>query len=100
MAGGNLIRKGTYLYAEINGFSAQRVKLTVSSIMYKGTVLPVRLEVYDHDVLPGLYVPASAFREFSRELGGSASQVLRLQQQAGSNHKPGMSQLQTMFKKN
>src|SRR3546814_11126190 len=38
MAGGNLIRKGTYLYAEINGFSAQRVKLTVSSIMYKGKI--------------------------------------------------------------
>src|SRR3546814_18993225 len=95
MAGGNLIRKGTYLYAEINGFSAQRVKLTVSSIMYKGTVLPVRLEVYDHDGLPGLYVPASAFREFSRELGGSASQGLTLQQQAENNNKLVMSLLRS-----
>lgn len=97
MAGGNLIRKGTYLYAEISGFSAQRVKLTISSIMYKGEVLPVRLEVYDHDGLPGLYVPASAFREFSRELGGSASQGLTLQQQAENNSQLVMSLLQRMF---
>src|SRR3546814_6122472 len=65
--------------------------------MYKGTVLPVRLEVYDHDGLPGLYVPASAFREFSRELGGSASQGLTLQQQAENNNQLVMSLLQRMF---
>jgi len=43
------------------------------------------LEVYDNDGSPGLHVPASAFREFSRELGGNTTQGITLQQQAENN---------------
>jgi conjugative transposon TraM protein len=97
MAGKFLIKKGTYIFAEISGFSGQRVNLTVTSIMNGQHILPVRLEVYDHDGLPGLYVPASAFREFTRDLGGNASQGITLQQAAENNSQLVMSMVQKMF---
>lgn len=97
MAGRFLIKKGTYLFAQINGFSGQRVNMIISSIMQDGHILPIRLEVYDNDGSPGLYVPASAFREFSRELGNNTTQGLTLQQQAENNNQLVMGLLQKMF---
>src|SRR5690606_13155083 len=97
MAGHFLIKKGTYIYAEIAGFTGQRVNLTVTSIMNGQHILPVRLEVYDHDGLPGLYVPASAFREFTRDLGSNTSQGVTLQQAAANNSQLVMSMVQKMF---
>jgi conjugative transposon TraM protein len=73
-AGKNLIRKGSYLYAIVSGFTQQRVSLTVSSVLAAGQVLPVKLSVYDQDGLQGLFVPASAFRDFTRDLTGNTMQ--------------------------
>jgi len=50
-------------------FSEQRVTLQVKSIFYEGKILPVKLDLYDTDGLPGLYVPESAFRDFTKDLG-------------------------------
>ncbi|MCI0922431.1 conjugative transposon protein TraM [Sphingobacterium rhinopitheci] len=97
LAGKFLVKKGTYIYAEIIGFTGQRVNLSVSSIMKGQQILPVKLAVYDHDGLPGLYVPASAFREFSKELGSNASQGMTLQQAAENNSQLVMSMVQKMF---
>ncbi|SFA54955.1 Bacteroides conjugative transposon TraM protein [Pedobacter suwonensis] len=73
-AGKSLLPKGTDLYARISGFSEQRVQLEISSVICSGKILPIKLLVYDTDGLPGLYVPASAFREFSKGLGSSPVQ--------------------------
>jgi conjugative transposon TraM protein len=73
-AGSNTIPKGTYLYALITGFSGQRVSLAIKTILYNGQLLPVKLEVYDLDGLAGLYVPASQFRDFTKDLGGNTVQ--------------------------
>lgn len=74
----NLIEKGTYLYATVTGFSAQRINFTIHSIMRKGKLLPVNLEIYDVDGLQGLYIPESAFREFTQELGSNSMQGFNL----------------------
>ncbi|RBQ12037.1 conjugative transposon protein TraM [Pedobacter miscanthi] len=68
------LKKGSYLYAEISGFSQQRVKLSITSIAREDKIIPVRLEIYDLDGLEGLYVPSSNFREFSRNLGTESIQ--------------------------
>ena len=73
-AGNYRIPKGTYLYALITGFSGQRVELTVRSILYENKILPVKLQVYDLDGLSGLYVPESAFRDFTKDLGTNTVQ--------------------------
>lgn len=74
LVGNRLIKRGSYLYAKVSGFSGQRVLLTISSVLQGDQILPVRLEVYDNDGSPGLYVPASAFRDFSRESGAITAQ--------------------------
>nr|WP_294791020.1 conjugative transposon protein TraM [uncultured Mucilaginibacter sp.] len=74
LAGKNRIAKGTYIYALISGFSGQRVELSVQSILYQNKILPVKLEVYDLDGMAGLFVPESAFRDFTRELGTNTVQ--------------------------
>lgn len=77
-AGSTLIRKGTYLYALINGFSEQRVTLVITSILTDGKIMPVKLEIYDLDGLPGLYVPSSAFRDFTKDLGANSVQGITI----------------------
>jgi conjugative transposon TraM protein len=82
--GGIPVKKGTQLFAQVSGFSEQRVVLTVSSLVTNGKILPVKLEVYDLDGLPGLYVPASAFRDFTKDLGGTSVQGVTLDGTSGS----------------
>ncbi|GHA81758.1 conjugative transposon protein TraM [Pontibacter akesuensis] len=67
------IDKGSYLYGTVTGFSAQRVEVTVSSILVGDEILPVRMSIYDNDGMKGLYVPDSQFRNFTKELGSNAS---------------------------
>jgi conjugative transposon TraM protein len=97
MAGKFLIRKGTYLYATISGFSAQRVTLLISSVFHDGEILPINLHVYDNDGLAGIYVPSSAFREFTRDIGASGSQGVTIQQMAENNNQLVMGVLSKMF---
>ena len=78
LVGGTLIGKGTCLYANIDGFSQQRVNLSIQSVFYKDRILPVKLDIYDLDGMKGLYVPQSAFLEFTRELGSSSIQGMNM----------------------
>jgi len=77
--GRSLIPKDTYLFALISGFSGQRVTLSVKSILYQGKILPVKLEVYDLDGLAGLYVPESAFRDFTKDASTNVIQGVDMQ---------------------
>jgi conjugative transposon TraM protein len=79
MAGNTLIKKGTYLYALVSGFSGQRVSLSVKSILYENQRLPVKLDVYDTDGLLGLYVPESQFRDFTKDLGTNTIQGVSIE---------------------
>jgi conjugative transposon TraM protein len=78
VAGDVLVPKDTYIYALISGFSEQRVTLSVKSILFGGKILPVKLEIYDLDGLPGLYVPASAFRDFTKDAGTNMMQGVNM----------------------
>ena len=83
-AGPWLIRKNTYLYALISGFNGQRVTLSVKSIVYQDKILPVKLEVYDLDGLEGLYVPESAFRDFTKDASTNVIQGVDMQNSSNS----------------
>ena len=74
-----LVRKGSFLYAEIAGFSQQRVYLSIVSVMTNNEIYPINLSIYDMDGLKGLYVPASAFREMIRELGANSVQGVNVE---------------------
>lgn len=97
--GNSMLKKGTYLYAWISGYEAQRVKLSVSSLMAGDKILPIDLNIYDLDGMEGLYVPASSFREFSKDLGGNVTggMNLQMQQDPSSMNRMYMSALQRVF---
>ncbi|MEB2786534.1 conjugative transposon protein TraM [Algoriphagus persicinus] len=99
LIGNAIVSKGTYLYALISGYQAQRVKLTISSVMMGDKIYPIELSIYDVDGMEGLYVPASAFREFSKELGGNTTggMNLTMQQNSDAMSQLYMSALQKMF---
>jgi hypothetical protein len=68
------LKKGSYLYATMGGFSKQRAKGKVESIMVGDELFKVSLSIYDTDGLEGLYVPGSQFMETVRDAGSSAMQ--------------------------
>lgn len=67
-----IMRKGSYIYAEMSGFGGQRVKGNIKSILYDDRIMKVSLSLYDTDGLEGLYVPASQFRETSKDVASGA----------------------------
>ena len=67
-----VVPKGSYLYATMSGFGAQRVKGNVTSIMVDGEIIKINLALYDTDGLEGLYVPSSQFRETTKDVGSGA----------------------------
>ena len=66
------VRRGTYLYATVSGFSSGRVKGSINSILVEDELVKVSLSIYDTDGLEGLYVPISQFRETSKDVASSA----------------------------
>ena len=84
-AGNTVVAKGTYLYAQISGFSEQRVTLVINSILFEGKIMPVKLEIYDLDGMPGLYVPSSAFRDFTKDLGSNSVQGVTIDGSSGGS---------------
>ena len=68
----SVVKRGTYLYATVSGFSSGRVKGNISSILVDDELVKVSLSLYDTDGVEGLYVPNSQFRETSKDVASGA----------------------------
>ena len=68
----HVVKRGSYLYATMSGFSSQRVKGSINSIMVDDELVKVNLSLYDTDGLEGLYVPSNQFRETSKDVASGA----------------------------
>ena len=68
----HVVKRGSYLYATMSGFSSQRVKGSINSIMVDDELVKVNLSLYDTDGQEGLYVPNSQFRETSKDVASGA----------------------------
>ena len=75
---GYKLTKGTYLYSFISGFGNMRVYLTINNIMVEDKIIPVKLEIYDLDANPGLYVPKSNFATIVQESGSQLTGSMRV----------------------
>lgn len=81
-----VMRKGSYIYAQMSGFGSQRVKGSVKSILVADELFKVNLSLYDTDGLEGLYVPQSRFRETAKNVGaGAMSGNMNLSSGAGGD---------------
>ncbi|WP_431129985.1 conjugative transposon protein TraM [Flagellimonas flava] len=69
-----LLKKGKYIYGEVEGFESHRVEINVNSIVVADSIVPVKITLYDNDGIRGIYVPDSQFRQFVSDLGISAAQ--------------------------
>lgn len=67
-----VVKRGTYLYATVSGFSSGRVKGSIGSILMNDELVKVNLSLYDTDGMEGLYVPNSQFRETSKDVASGA----------------------------
>ena len=101
--GERTIQAGNYLYCTMSGFSQQRVKGTVKSILYNDELIKVNLSLYDTDGLEGLYVPRSSFRETSQDIAsGAMSQSMNLNDGSSSGSsfgRWGMQAIQNAYQK-
>ena len=68
----HVVKRGSYLYTTMSGFSSQRVKGSINSIMVDDELVKVNLSLYDTDGLEGLYVPSNQFRETSKDVASGA----------------------------
>lgn len=68
-----VLTKGTYVYGNVSGFTEQRVKINISSIMINGRRIKVDLSVFDNDGQEGFFVPQSSFRDLSKQIGSQLS---------------------------
>ena len=58
----------------MTGFSSQRVKATITSILAGDKFIKVKLSVFDNDGMEGFYVPESSFRDFVKDAGSNVVQ--------------------------
>lgn len=77
----NTIVTGT---AKVQG---ERLQITVNSLEFSGTILPVELTVYDTDGQPGIFIPSTteinALKEVAANMGTSAGTSISLTSDAG-----------------
>ena len=100
--GERTITKGTYLYCIMSGFSQQRVKGTVKSVLVNDELVKINLSIYDTDGMEGLYVPRSSFRETSQDVAsGAMSQSMSLNDGSNTSNmgRWGMQALQNAYQK-
>ena len=82
-----IIPKGTVLVGGTR-IQGERLEIMVNAVEYKGTILPVELEVYDLDGQQGILVPGSleydAAREIAANMGTSMNSSINISTDAGA----------------
>jgi len=63
------------------------LKISIKTLEYRGTIIPVELRVYDTDGQEGIYIPGSleinAFKEMAGNIGSNMGTSLSFTQSAG-----------------
>ena len=100
--GERTIPKGNYLFCIMSGFSQQRIKGTVKSVLVNDELVKVNLSIYDNDGMEGLYVPRSSFRETTQDVAsGAMSQSMSINDGSATSSmgRWGMQALQNAYQK-
>ena len=70
-----LIPKNNFVFGTCS-LSEERLKIEVRSIRYGNSILPVNMEVYDMDGLPGIYIPGGITREVAKQSADNGLQAI------------------------
>jgi len=74
---GSLVPKGNFVFgiAELND---ERLEININSIRNNNSVFPVKLEVFDMDGLPGIYIPGAISRDVAKQSADNSLQLMEL----------------------
>lgn len=76
MRAGNLILPRNTLIVGMGKIEGERLGITITSVEYAGTILPVELTVYDSDGQPGIHIPLSMEISAAKEVAANLGQNL------------------------
>lgn len=87
-AGETVISKNT-LVTGTGKIAGERLVISITSLEYKGLIIPVELTVIDSDGQEGIFIPGSmeidAIREIAANLGGNLGTTINLNQQSAGD---------------
>ena len=74
---GSLVKKGNFVFgiAELND---ERLEININSIRNNNSLFPVKLELFDMDGLPGIYIPGAISRDVAKQSTDNGLQLLEL----------------------
>lgn len=74
---GIAVPKGSFVYGIVS-LNGERLECEVTSIRLGNQLFPVKLEVYDMDGLPGIYIPGAITRDVAKNSVDNAAQMLEV----------------------
>ncbi|HWJ27333.1 MAG TPA: conjugative transposon protein TraM [Flavisolibacter sp.] len=72
-----LVPKESFVYGTVS-LNGERLRVTITSIRCQDVLLPVQLEVYDLDGLPGINIPGAMTRDVAKSSVDNAAQMLEV----------------------
>jgi len=74
---GSLVPKGNFVFgiAELND---ERLEININSVRNNNSLFPVKLEVFDMDGLPGIYIPGAISRDVAKQSADNSLQLMEL----------------------
>ena len=74
---GSLIPKDNFVFG-LAMLNNERLEVEIYSIRYNQSLYPVKLEVYDMDGLPGIYIPGAISRDVAKQSADNSLQLMEL----------------------
>ncbi|HEY5371314.1 MAG TPA: conjugative transposon protein TraM, partial [Hanamia sp.] len=74
---GNIIPKDNFVFGMVS-LNGERLQVEISSIRVAHSLFPVKLQVYDMDGLPGIYIPGAVTRDVAKESLNNATQMMEV----------------------
>lgn len=74
---GQLISRDNFIFG-ISSLNNERLEVNINSIRNEHSLFPVKLEVYDMDGLPGIYIPGAISRDVAKQSTDNALQSVAL----------------------
>lgn len=89
MRAGETVVPKNALVTGMGKIAGERLGISITSIEYKGLIIPVELTVIDSDGQEGIFIPGSmevdAIKEIAANLGGNLGTTINLNQQSAGN---------------
>lgn len=74
---GTLIPKDNFVFGLVM-LNNERLEVEIGSIRYNQALFPVKMEVYDMDGLPGIYIPGAINRDVAKQSADNSLQLMEL----------------------